>query len=187
MKLDDDAKKIFLALAMGGIAGASIIQSHHDEAKKSQSEKDDPHGVEWLYDLVWNLLDEWEFGVFDREDDYTDDLVEFLRDELSDVRGDDRRRIRVTKRTGTSHGIPDVLIDDRLVLELKVASKKSERDRLVGQCCEYSREWFTWAVVINWPDGRIDKLTDLLEAKSLNYIAVIPFDRVEDDGDDDLD
>jgi hypothetical protein len=37
---------------------------------------------------------------------------------------------------------------------------------------------------MHWPDARIDKLVDLLEAKSLNYIEVIPYDRVEDDDDD---
>src|SRR5579863_1972608 len=96
---EDGAKKVFIAL-LGALGGAAIVQGHHDDAKKSQSEKDDPDGVEWLCDLVWDLLDDWEFGVFDCEDDYTDDLVEYLRDELGDVRADDGRRIRVTKRTG---------------------------------------------------------------------------------------
>jgi hypothetical protein len=39
----------------------------------------------------------------------------------------------------------------------------------------------TWAIVIDWPDNRVDKLVDLLEAKSLNYIEVVPFDMYEDD------
>lgn len=39
-----------MALALGGIAGAAIIQSHHDEKQKSQAEKDDPEGVEWICD-----------------------------------------------------------------------------------------------------------------------------------------
>ena len=89
------------------------------------------------------------------------------------------RRYTIEMRTGTSHGIPDILIHDRLVLELKVSSRKSERDRLVGQCCEYSRGYVTWAILMHWPDDRLKKLEDLLEAKSLNYIAVIPYDRVE--------
>ena len=38
-------------------------------------------------------------------------------------------------RRNTLHGVPDILILDRLVLELKVASKKTERDRLVGNHC----------------------------------------------------
>ena len=35
------------------------------------------------------------------------------------------------------------------------------------------------AILMHWPDDRLKKLEDLLEAKSLNYIAVIPYDRVE--------
>lgn len=88
-------RSVAVAMALGGIAGAAIIHSHHDQKRKSQAEKDDPEGVEWICDLVWNLLDEWEPPEYKREDDYTDDLVQFLRDELSGERGDDGRRINV--------------------------------------------------------------------------------------------
>ncbi len=171
----EDVRKIAVALALGGIAGAAIIQSHHDEKRRSQSEKDDPDGVEWICGLVWDLLDDCEPPDYEREDEYTDDLVQFLRDELSGERGDDDRHIRVIKRTKTFCGIPDILVDDRLVLELKVDPKETEKDRLVGQCCKYSQEWVTWAIVIDMPDERVDKLVALLEAKSLNYIEVVPF------------
>ncbi len=33
-------RKVAVALALGGIAGAAVIQSHHDEKLKSQAEKD---------------------------------------------------------------------------------------------------------------------------------------------------
>jgi hypothetical protein len=186
-----DARKVAVAMALGGIAGAAIIQGHHDQKRKSQAEKDDPEGVEWICDLVWDLLDDWEPPDYEREDDYTDDLVQFLRDVLGGERGDDGRRISVIKRTKTFRGIPDILIDNRLVLELKVNPREADKDRLVGQCCKYSQEWVTWAIVIDMPDGRVDELVELLDAKSLNYIEVIPFnldlDEYEDEGEDDED
>jgi hypothetical protein len=37
---------------------------------------------------------------------------------------------------------------------------------------------------MHWPDERLKKLEDLLEAKSLNYIEVIPYDRVKVDEDE---
>jgi hypothetical protein len=61
----------------------------------------------------------------------------------------------------------------------------------VGQCCKYSQEGVTWAVVIDMPDERVDELVELLYAKSLNYIEVIPFNldldeyEYEDEGEDD--
>ncbi|MFY9910735.1 MAG: hypothetical protein WCF22_21945 [Candidatus Sulfotelmatobacter sp.] len=186
-----DARKVAVAMALGGIAGAAIIQSHHDQKRKSQAEKDDPEGVAWICNLVWDLLDDWEPPDYEREDDYTDDLVQFLRDELSCERGEDGRRISVTKRTKTYCGIPDILVDDRLVLELKVDPKETEKDRLIGQCCKYSQEWVTWAIVIDMPDERVDKLVALLDARSLNYIEVIPFnldaEEDEDQNEDDED
>jgi len=187
-----DVRNLVMALTLGGIAGAAVIQSHHDEKRKSQAEKDDPDGVEWICDLVWELLDDWEPPDFEREDEYTDDLVQYLRRELSGERGDDGRRLSVIKRTKTLCGIPDILIDDRLVLELKYEPSETEKDRLVGQCCKYSQEWVTWAIVIDMPDDSVDDLVALLEAKSLNYIEVIPFELDEEeyddeDGEDDLD
>jgi hypothetical protein len=179
----NDVRKVAVALALGGIAGAAVIQSHHDEKRKSRAEKDDPEGVEWICDLVWDLLDDWEPPDYEREDDYNDDLAEFLRQELREERGGDGRRISVIKRTKTLYGIPDILIDDRLVLELKVDPRGTEKDRLVGQCCKYSQEWVTWAIIIGMSDARVERLVALLEAKSLNYIEVIPFDL--DDGEED--
>jgi hypothetical protein len=183
----DDVRNVAIALALGGIAGAAIIQSHHDEKRKSQAEKDDPEGVEWICSLVWDLLDDWAPPEYEYEDDYTDDLVAFLREGLRDERGDDDRRICIIKRTKTFRGIPDILIDDRLVLELKVNPKETEKDRLVGQCCKYSQEWVAWAIVMDMPEERVDALVDLLDAKSLNYIEVIPFDLDEEDDDDEED
>ena len=183
-----DVRNVAVALALGGMVGAAVIQSHHDEKRKSQAEKDDPDGVEWICDLVWDLLGDWEPPDYEREDEYTEDLARFLRQQLSGERGDDGGRISVIKRTKTLYGIPDIVIDDRLVLELKVDPRETEKDRLVGQCCKYSQEWVTWAIVIDMPDERAEKLVALLEAKSLNYIEVIPFELddegVEEEGDE---
>jgi hypothetical protein len=103
-----DARSFVVALGLGAAAGAAIIQSHHDEQAKSQAEKDDPSGCEWLCELIWNLLEDWESEDCETEDDYTDDLVEYLRDELRDVRTPDGdRRLTVEKRVRTEFGIPD--------------------------------------------------------------------------------
>jgi hypothetical protein len=42
---------------------------------------------------------------------------------------------------------------------------ETEKDRLVGQCCKYSQEWVTWAIVIDMPDERVDKLVALLGSR----------------------
>ena len=91
------------------------------------------------------------------------------------------------KRTKTVRGIPDILINNQLVLELKVDPIKTERDRLIGQCCEYSRSFVAWAIVIDLDEDSVEKLLGLLEAKSLNYIEVIPYDCDEEDEEDDED
>lgn len=182
-----DARSFVVALGLGAAAGAAIIQSHHDEEAKSQAERDDSSGCEWLCDLIWDLLMAWESEPCETEDDYTDDLAEYLRDELRDVRSpdDDRRRIRVEKRVRTDFGVPDIIIDDRLVLELKLGPHEGEKDRLIGQCCKYSVECVTWAVVLGMSRKKARKLVKLLQQKSLHYIEVIEFDLTEVDDEED--
>jgi hypothetical protein len=179
----EDVKKLGCALA-GGIVGAALLKNHYDEGKKSQAEKDDPEGVEWLCDLIGALLDDWEPGYYEREDRYTEHLFRYLKRELRKELEEGEPSVTLELRTSTLFGIPDILINDRLVLELKVDPNKAERDRLIGQCCGYSREWVTWAIVIDMPDDCVQHLEEILEAKSLNYIHVIPFNCDEDEEDD---
>jgi hypothetical protein len=46
---DDDIKKVFIA-GLGALAGAAILQSHHDEKWKSRAEKSDPDGTKRMRD-----------------------------------------------------------------------------------------------------------------------------------------
>jgi hypothetical protein len=177
-----DPRHLVIALGLSALGGAAIVQSHHEEAAKSQAERDDPDGCAWLCDLIWDLLDDWEPEDCDSEDEYTDDLVDFLQVNLEDVEvPNGGRRIKVAKRVRTEFGIPDVRIDDRLVLELKVGPHEGEKDRLIGQCCKYSVEWVTWAVVIDMHEDKREELVELLQRKSLHYIEVIPFDEEDEE------
>jgi hypothetical protein len=176
MPLDrEDLNKLGCVFA-GGLVGAALLEHHHDEKRKSRSEKDDPEGVEWLCNLIGDLLEDWEPRNYSTEGEYTEALCQYLDRELPDALDEDDPDVTVEIRTSTLYGIPDILINDSLVLELKVNPEKGERDRLIGQCCGYSREWVTWAIVIGMPQHRVRELEELLEAKSLHYIEVIPFD-----------
>jgi hypothetical protein len=168
MPIDDGQLKKLFPWVGGAVLGALLLENHYDEKRKSNAEKEDPDGCRELCELVTEILDRWEPEDFDYEDDYTEDLYDFLDEELPED-------ISIRMRKKTTRGLPDILIDDRLVLELKVEPKKTERDRLIGQCCDYSVEWVTWAIVIDMPEAKVAALRDLLNKKSLNYIDVIPF------------
>src|SRR5579862_4855094 len=99
MPLDqEDVKKLGCAL-LGGIVGAAMIQNHHDEAKKSQAEKDDPEGVEWLCDVIGDLLEDWEPRFYDREDRYTEALFRYLKLELPEVLKEGDPQVSLEMRT----------------------------------------------------------------------------------------
>lgn len=120
MPVDDDWLKKLGLLLGGGLFGAMLLESHYDDKRKSRAEKEDPEGCKELCNTVSEILDRWEPPDFEYEDDYTEDLFEFLDAELDDD-------IEIELRTKTTRGLPDILIDDRLVLELKVEPKKTER------------------------------------------------------------
>jgi hypothetical protein len=75
----------------------------------------------------------------------------------------------------TPCGVPDILINDQLVLELKLAPDKGGRDRGIGQCADYSRAWVTWMVVIGSPAREIDALEELLAARGLDGIKIVSY------------
>lgn len=159
--------------AGGLLLGAWWVKDQADEAKRSRAEQDDPDGTAAVCEEVAPILDDWEPEQYDCEDDYADDLYQYLYDEYvddPDSFGED-----ICLRPDTREGVPDILIDDRLVLEVKRNPNKAERDRLLGQCAGYSREWVTWVVLIDTPRHRVRELEELLAAKGLEHILVFEF------------
>ncbi len=159
-------------LLWGGLGlglGALFVQARHDEAKKSRAEKDDPCGVEEVCNAIAPILDEWEPEEFESEDDYVGDLVDHLLAKTEDT------DFSIEMCPSTREGRPDILIDDRLALEVKVNLSKAERDRLIGQTAAYSREWVTWIVLVDTAESRVGALERLLADKDLQHITVWAF------------
>lgn len=173
---DREGFKRLVCFLGGGALGALLLKKHYDEGRKSAAEKEDPEGVEWICSLIGKLLEDWTPRGYETEDEYTEDLFRYLQRTIRDEPGGDDEDVTLEIQPGTPHGVPDILINDRLVLELKVNPDKSERDRLVGQCSGYSREWVTWTILIDTPAHRVRELEVLLESKNMNYIEVIPFE-----------
>jgi hypothetical protein len=161
------------AAAGGLLTGAWWVKNQHNQAKKSRSEKDDPDGVEAVCEVIAPVLDDWEPEGYESEDEYVQDLFDYLCEETDGF--------GIEMFPSTREGKPDILIDDLLALEVKVALSKAERDRLIGQTAAYSREWVTWIVLIDTPDSRVGSLQKLLADKGLDHILVYAFSPIEDD------
>lgn len=159
--------------AGGLLIGAWWVKDQGNRAKKSQAELDDPNGTAAVCEELAPILDDWEAAEFDSEDDYVDDLYRYLCQEYIDDPHSHAEDIDL--RPVTLQGVPDILIADLLALEVKLNPNKAERDRLVGQCAGYSREWVTWIVLIGTPSHRVRELEDLLAAKGLDHILVFAF------------
>jgi hypothetical protein len=154
--------------AGGALVGAWWVKNQQDEARKSRAEKDNPEGVEDACNAVGPTLDDWSPQGFDNEDDYVEDLFDYLIAEV----GDD---FDLEMSPGTREGRPDILIEDLLAIEVKVNPSKAERDRLIGQTAGYSREWVTWIVLIDTPPSCVGAVEKLLADKGLGHILVFAF------------
>ena len=200
---DQRPKLEHLLYAAGGIlVGAWWVKNQHDEGKKSRAERDDPDGVKEVCNTFAPILDEWEPEQFETEDEYVEDLFNYLldgdddegddgtddgdadqadddtdEDDVTDdeVDEDDEDDFDIEMRPSTHEGVPDILIHDQLAIEVKVNLSKAERDRLIGQTAAYSREWVTWIVLIDTPASRVGALERLLAAKGLEHILVWAF------------
>jgi hypothetical protein len=173
--MDDKTPKLeHLIWAAGGLlAGAWWVKNQHDEAKKSRAERDDPEAVEEVCDAIAPILDEWEPEMYDTEDEYVEDLFDYLCEDTEDF--------GIEMFPSTREGNPDILIDDILAIEVKCNLSKAERDRLIGQTAAYSREWVTWIVLIDTPDSRVGAVEKLLADKGLAHILVFAFSSEDDD------
>lgn len=164
---DQKPKFDHLLWGLGGLfAGAWWIKNQNDEAKKSRAEKDDPDGVKEVCTAIAPILDDWEPEDCETEEDYTNDLFDYLAAETD---------FGVEMCPNTREGKPDILIADLLALEVKIDLSTNEMNRLIGQTARYSREWVTWIVLVDTPDSRIGALEKLLVDKGLDHILVFTF------------
>ncbi len=167
---NDNEKKLDLShlilAGIGALVGSWWVNNQVEESKKSRAEKEYPEEVEEVCKEIWDLINDWRPRDCESESDYSDDLYSYL---------DYFSQWEVECYPHTNEGKPDILIEDLLALELKINPSKSERDRLVGQCAGYSREWVTWAIIIDAGASKIGKIEKLLVDKGLEKILVISF------------
>jgi hypothetical protein len=169
MPQKNDINLSHVLFGVAGLAlGASVVNSQAEEAKKSRAERDDPNQVVEVCNRVCRALDAWEPDDDNvTEEDFVRDLATYLNHETV---------FEIEEHPDTREGQPDVLVEDCLAIEVKRNPRKNERDRCVGQCAGYSREWATWIVVIDANASVVGDLENLLADKGLERIAVWAFD-----------
>lgn len=162
-----DLSHLFVAVG-AFVTGAWWVKDQTEERKKSRVERGDPDSVETVCNAIGPILDEWMPEECSSEDEFVADLFDYLDDEVAEDWD-------IEMCPDTPEGKPDILIDNRLALEVKVNPGKAERDRLVGQVAGYSRQWVTWIVLVDTPPSRVGMLSDLLHDKGLERILIFEF------------
>lgn len=157
-----------LAWGIGGVlAGTWLARKKLAQTQKSRAERDYPDIAEIVYEEIAELLDKWRPGQDCKtENDFVEDLADYL---------EDGTELDFEVSPDTEVGKPDILIENMLALELKVRPNKSEQDRCIGQCADYSRLWITCMVIIDSKPSDIGRLERVLKDKGLEQIEVWGF------------
>jgi len=120
-----------------------------------------------VIDEVWRLLETLEItGEIDSEREFHEILLEYF---------DTHSEYEVESEPNTGFGRPDILIGGVVALELKVKPNRNERNRLVGQVLDYSRQWFTIIVLWDTPQSKQQELQNLLADKGFGDLPIFAF------------
>ena len=152
----------------GGAAVALTLSSWLDtERLKSRSEREDSTGTRALALIIDDLLDDVLLEVDEEsESGYHNALGSFLEEELEE---------EVEWEPSTPFGRPDLLIDDRVALELKFCPRKTEIDRCIGQIHGFTDEWLTILVLFGTPPSRAHRIREALDGAGLEHVPVVEF------------
>ena len=147
--------------------GAWWVKNQLEESELSRAERDDPEGVREICEGVADVLDKWKPDVeCETTNEFIFDLADYLKENIE---------WDVEIQPDTPHGLPSILLGDKLVLELKVNPDKGERGRVAGQCADYSKQWVAWVVFVGANASIIGQFSTLLTDKGLRRILVWHF------------
>ena len=93
--------ELFAGICGGALVGAWYVKNRNDNQKKSQAEKADPDLVAEVCEEIWTLLDEYDADEADSEDEYVNELFEYL---------DQESGYQIERYPATDFGIPDILL-----------------------------------------------------------------------------
>ena len=180
VKKNNEGLGLLLAIVGGYAIGSSAERARSETERKSRAELEDPELVAAVIETVSIALEDVTYEARDCEDEYRDEMA----DDLAHITG-----LEVEIAPATGFGLPDILVEGVLAIEVKRGLDKASRDRTIGQCADYSRRWVTWIVVFESTPSQVQRLQDVLCDKGLDHIEVIPFcasnDGDLDDDDDD--
>jgi len=170
----DDEKQgsgTLLGFVLGGVTAGLLtkawIERKNDEAIKSRAEIEAPELVAAVLEVVDELLGKVSFrGDFKDERHIMNGLARYI---------ERKTELMFEVEPATPFGVPDILLEGVVALELKRGLKKAGMDRCIGQAAGFSRRWFTIILVFDTPSSRVQQMEDLMADKGLDHIPVVHF------------
>jgi len=144
-----------------------------------------------MFDDVINIIEDWKPNEdYPNENNYRDDLMKFLRNELNKPNSlalGQPERITIKKDAG--RGYCDIVVDNRIGIELKKdLRRKKDVDRLSGQLLDYKKEYEDIIIVLvgetndEWLDKLYDKIDDIKGEQGIGLMSQNPRIEVIDKG-----
>lgn len=107
--------------------GAEAVEDEEEESPKVTSKK--KARKREIPSEVWDIIRDFEPVQLRNEEDLEKQFFQFARGRLG--------KDRVKRQVSTPSGVIDVVIDDKIGIEFKIAERKQKMQRLLGQVDEY--------------------------------------------------
>jgi len=156
---------LVIAFAIGIAVGAGVSQFLDTDSSTQPTSLSRLQPPNEVIEEITQILDQCEPDqTFSNEDDFGNWLFDYLR-EHSDY--------TIEAGRSTEFGIPDILVENALAIELKKKlTEQSKQDRCVAQCIRYTQRWYTMLVLLDTPASEVHDLDTLLDLAGLADVPV---------------
>ncbi len=156
---------LVIAFVIGVAVGAAVSQFLQTDSSTQPTSLNRLQPPNEVIEEITQILDQCQPDqTFSDENDFGNWLFDYLRE---------RSDYRIETGRSTEFGIPDIMIENALAIELKKElTEKSKQDRCVGQCIGYAQRWYTMLVLLDTPASEVHDLDSLLDLAGLEEIPI---------------
>ena len=155
---------LLIAFGTGVAVGAAVSHFLQTDSPTQQTSLNRLQPSDEVIEEITQILNHCEPDQpFSNENAFGDWLSKYL---------DDHSDYAIETRPSTEFGIPDILVDNTLAIELKINPNKSKQDACVGQCIGYAQRWYTMLVLLDTPWRVRERLDTLLNRPGLEEIPI---------------
>ncbi len=151
-----------------GVVGTLLWSDwSQEQAKRSRAEIEHPDRTTEVLDQLQEIITSVKLALTgNNEAAYRKRIAGYLRK---------RHGLNVEQEPRVDGRVPDILVEGVVAIEIKLAPKKTEIDRAIGQCVDYAKLWPTILIVVDTTDSIADEIERRLDTCDCDRVILHPF------------